>query len=390
MFSETCVAPVNIAVIKYWGKRDEDLILPVNDSLSMTLSTDQMSAKTTVAASAAFREHKMWLNGEEVPFEENPRIARCLEELKRVAGKKSPKFPLDWKLHVCSQNNFPTAAGLASSAAGYACLVYALACLFGIEDEDLTHIARMGSGSACRSMHGGFVQWKKGELKNGSDSVAVQVQPSAHWPDMRVLILVVSDSRKKTGSTKGMRGAVETSNLLKYRAETCVPQSIAAIKKAINARDFSTFAEITIRDSNQFHAICLDTFPPCVYMNDVSHAICDFVHKYNEAAGENKIAYTFDAGPNACFYLLAADVPNVLNALHKVFPNDNASSVEYIKGIPIDNKITALENEQGDTFKPTGRNLLKYIIYTKIGEGPQKLSPEQSLLNENGLPKWLS
>lgn len=97
----------------------------------------------------------------------------------------------DWKIRVCSENNFPTAAGLASSAAGYACLVYALAQLYNIS-SDLTTIARRGSGSACRSLHGGFVRWHQGTLNDGSDSRATQIADSRHWPDLRVLILIVS------------------------------------------------------------------------------------------------------------------------------------------------------------------------------------------------------
>lgn len=399
MFIETCIAPVNIALIKYWGKRDEELILPINDSLSMTLSTDEMCAKTTAAACSTFKEHRMWLNGEEVPFEENPRIMRCLKALQRLALAKgeSLKFPLEWKLHLVSHNNFPTAAGLASSAAGYACLVYTLASLYGIADEELTAIARQGSGSACRSLHGGFVRWHMGKLDDGSDSLALPVVSATHWPNMHVLILVVNDGRKKTSSTKGMQRAVETSDLIKYRAKHCVPQRVTAITDAINQRDFETFAKITMQDSNQFHAIALDTYPPCVYMNDVSHAIAAFVHAYNSAVGHTRVAYTFDAGPNACLYVLKEQVPSLLKALQKAFPNDASSSVEYLKGIS-----TNLEDTT-DSFAPSStddiilngnfsfnineRNLLKYIIHTKIGLGPQRLSTADSLINPStGLP----
>lgn len=108
----------------------------------------------------------------------------------------------------------------------------------------------------------------------------------------------------------------------------------------MNRKDFEKFGEITMKDSNQFHACCLDTYPPCIYMNDISHAVVEFVHKYNEFHGEIKVAYTFDAGPNACLYLLENEVPNVLAALNKVFPNDNVSNAKYIKGIPIEMKKT--------------------------------------------------
>lgn len=202
--------------------------------------------------------------------------------MKQIAENKSNnKAILAYKLRICSENNFPTAAGLASSAAGYACFVYTLASLYGIENEELTAIGRLGSGSACRSFYGGFVRWKAGELADGSDSIAVQVAPVSHWPQMHVLILVVSDSKKKVGSSLGMKLATENSELLKYRASVCVPQRIKDMEKAIADRDYPKFAELTMRDSNQFHAVCLDTTPPCVYMNDTSHSIANFIHVYN-------------------------------------------------------------------------------------------------------------
>lgn len=131
----TCTAPVNIAVIKYWGKRDESLILPINDSVSVTLSSDQMHAKTSVTANANFSCDRIWLNGKEETASSG-RLASCLASVRRAAASlsvSSAKVNTKWKVHICSENNFPTAAGLASSAAGYACLVAALCRLYGVE-----------------------------------------------------------------------------------------------------------------------------------------------------------------------------------------------------------------------------------------------------------------
>lgn len=199
---------------------------------------------------------------------------------------------------------------------------------------------------------------------------------------MRVLILVVNDTKKKTSSTKGMRLCVETSELVKFRAEKIVPQRINDISEAIRSKDFTKFAEITMKDSNQFHAVALDTFPPCIYMNDVSHSIAEFVHKYNEHAGDTKVAYTFDAGPNACLYLEEENVAGVVAALKLAFPNDNSNNVEYIKGIPVKER-----SYEAYKFKSYGNNLLKYLIHTKIGDGPKRLEDCDGLLNEAGEPK---
>lgn len=106
---------------------------------------------------------------------------------------------------------------------------------------------------------------------------------------MRILVLVVSDARKKSSSTSAMKRSVQTSELLKYRVDHIVPKRTTGIVQAIKDRNFQVFADLTMQDSNQFHAICLDTYPPCTYMNDVSHAIVDMVHTYNDFHGSNKV-----------------------------------------------------------------------------------------------------
>lgn len=377
----TVVAPVNIAVIKYWGKRDEDLILPLNDSVSGTLDTSIMCAKTSVCARAEFKEDEIWLNGKKESFS-SPRIRNCLKEIKaRALAEKcvSDDF-LQRKVHVCSENNFPTAAGLASSAAGYACLVVALAKLYKVK-SNVSSIARLGSGSACRSVYGGFVRWHAGTSPDGSDSIATQIVDSAHWPDMRALILVVGDAKKKTSSTIGMKTSTETSELIKHRIKYCVPQRTEDIIEAIKNRDFPKFAEITMKDSNQFHAVCLDSYPPFVYMTEVSHMIIELIHKYNELFG-TKIAYTFDAGPNACLYLLETEVPKVISLIKHAFPSSNPDS--FITGLKFDEEIL---DPQLTSIKPQAKDLIKYAIYTKVGEGPTEVTDGSHLLNDKGLPK---
>lgn len=128
-----------------------------------------------------------------------------------------------------------------------------------------------------------------GSSPTGEDSIAKQIAPASHWPEMRVLILVVNDAKKKYSSTSGMKKSVETSEFLKYRVNEIVPKRINTIINAIKQKNFDTFAEITMQDSNSFHATCLDTLPPCVYMNDISHIIADVVHAYNDLKGSNKV-----------------------------------------------------------------------------------------------------
>lgn len=231
----------------------------------------------------------------------------------------------------------------------------------------------MGSGSACRSIYGGFVQWQRGSAPDGHDSIAVQLAPASHWPELELLILVVNDARKKTSSTSGMSRSVETSELLKHRAAVVVPQRIDAMKKAIETKNFADFAELSMRDSNQFHSVCLDTYPPCVYLNDISHAVINAVHSYNDACGQTKAGYTFDAGPNACILILKENVPQFVDFLRRVFPSSQPDS-EFFKGIPTESSVLPSEVAAKLDLEPVGKDLLKYVIHTRIGDGPQLLS----------------
>uniref|UniRef100_A0A8C4U588 Diphosphomevalonate decarboxylase n=1 Tax=Falco tinnunculus TaxID=100819 RepID=A0A8C4U588_FALTI len=387
----TCTAPVNIAVIKYWGKRDNDLILPINSSLSVTLHQDQLKTTTTAAASRDFTEDRLWLNGEEADVG-HPRVQACLREVRRLARKRrggsaedTAPLSLSYKIHIATENNFPTAAGLASSAAGYACLVSALARLYGVEGE-LSEVARRGSGSACRSMMGGFVQWQRGERLDGRDSLAHQVAPEMHWPELRVLILVVSGEKKQVGSTAGMQTSVDTSPLLKHRAEVVVPERLALMMRHIRERDFEGFGQLTMQDSNQFHATCLDTFPPIFYLNDLSRHIIALAHRFNTHHGHTKVAYTFDAGPNAVIFTLADTVAEFVEVVRHSFP-PATNGDQFVRGLPVGVASLPEELLTAVVTEPVP-GAVRYILHTKPGPGPQLVDdPSQHLLGADGLPR---
>ncbi|XP_020248236.1 diphosphomevalonate decarboxylase MVD1, peroxisomal-like [Asparagus officinalis] len=153
----------------------------------------------------------------------NVRAEDFEDEKEEVKIKKEDRGRLN--VHIASYNNFPTAAGLASSAAGFACLVYSLAKLMNVKDDfgPLSAIARQGSSSACRSLYGGFVKWKMGNDANGSESLEVQLTNDRHWEDLVIIIAVVSSRQKETSSTTGRRESVKTRTLLRHRAEENQP-----------------------------------------------------------------------------------------------------------------------------------------------------------------------
>lgn len=405
--SATHTAPSNIACIKYWGKRDVGANTPINSSVSVTMNQDDLKAITTVVASPDFTADRLWLNGVEEDITRSKRVQVVLREIRARAGDKAaadgtvvPAAVLaGWKVHIVSRNTFPTAAGLASSAAGYACLVHTLADVFAVKEKyagELTTLARQGSGSACRSLYGGFVEWSMGTRVDGSDSLAVQVADEAHWPELCILIAVVSDAKKDTGSTDGMTRSVQTSQLLRHRALNVVPERLAKIEAAYKARDFETFAQITMADSNQFHATCLDTFPPIFYMNDTSRRIIGLVHKLNAAAGRTVAGYTFDAGPNAVIFALRQDAAQVLAVLLSHFPAPatagagapfvsgsalaglQAEAEALLPGLP-----AALACPAG-AAQPGG---VRHVYATTVGDGPRVLPPSEALADATtGLP----
>ena len=275
-----------------------------------------------------------------------------------------------------SVNNFPTAAGLASSAAGFAALVRAIADLYELPQSptELSLIARQGSGSACRSLLGGYVAWDHGTLDAGSDSRARLVAPKSHWPDMKALILVVSAAKKGVSSTTGMQTTVQTSSLFQTRSKEVVPKRMAEMEKAIQTRDFETFAKVTMRESNSFHATCLDTDPPIFYLNDVSRAAIKAVEEMNEKAGRTIAAYTFDAGPNAVIYYQEADEHTVWETFVPILRSKEGWGKMSTKtdgpGPASPQVVEALEAG------------VSRVILTSVGEGP--ISVQEHLIDNEG------
>lgn len=312
------------------------------------------------------------------------RTQACLRELRslrRTLEQANASLPplSTYPLKIVSRNNFPTAAGLASSAAGFAALVRAIANLYDLPSSptELSRIARQGSGSACRSLFGGYVAWEMGSEADGSDSVAVEVAPASHWPDMRAIILVASAEKKDVSSTSGMQATVKTSSLFAERIATTVPKRMQAMKKAIADRDFATFASLTTKDSNSFHATCLDTDPPIFYMNDTSRAAIRMVEYINARAGKTIAAYTFDAGPNAVIYYLAKDEADILGTFKTILGAKEGwegKRGEHVSAtaIPDGSDIAAARLNEG-----TSR-----VILTSVGEGPIKT--DESLIGDNG------
>ena len=377
---DTCVNIVADQRCRYWGKRDAKLNLPTNSSISVTLSQADLRTLTTASCSASFDGDSLTLNGQPSDIS-GPRPQACFRELRarrsalESADDSLPKLST-LPLKIVSENNFPTAAGLASSAAGFAALVRAIANLYELTDSpsDLSLIARQGSGSACRSLFGGYVAWRMGDKDDGSDSKADLIAEASHWPEMRALILVINSAKKDVPSTSGMQQTVASSGLFQQRIAEVVPVNMGLMEQAIKDKNFSQFAEVTMKESNSFHACTADTYPPIFYMNDASRAAIRAVEAINKQAGKTIAAYTYDAGPNCVIYFLEEDEATVVGAFNK-----------FLSGVT-GWKATAADAESSVEIPENIVEILKdgvsRVIQTGVGEGPEKT--DEMLIAEDG------
>jgi diphosphomevalonate decarboxylase len=275
---------------------------------------ETLRTRTTVMFSDAFVEDEVWLNGKKLDLSDKDTAERMqqLNVIREKAGIKA-------KAKIVSLNCFPTAAGFASSAAGMAALACAASKAAGLNlsSSELSILARLGSGSACRSVLGGFVEWKRGVKSDGSDSIAVEIAPATHWPEIRNVIAIVDQGKKKISSRAGMKQTVATSGLYPKRIQD-LPKTLETVRNAILRKDLPTLLEATMRESSNMHAVMLDTWPSIVYFNDISKQIMATVVDFNNAVGEIRAGYTFDAGPNAHVYTVEKHVPEVKKLLGEI------------------------------------------------------------------------
>ena len=294
-FAATAEASPNIAFVKYWGLRDEKLNLPFNGSISVTM-TNNLKTISSVTFSNDFKNDVAWLNKKRV-------IGVELEEITKQLDVVRERADVRLKALVNAETNFPIGAGLASSSSGFASLTCASAKALNLNlnETELSLLARRVSGSACRSIYGGFVEWKRGVRSDGKDSYAVQIVPKEHWPEFRNIIAITDSGKKRVSSREGMRRTVGTSKLFKKRVKE-LPRTLEVVREAILRKNYGTLFEVTMWESDNFHSVLLDSKPPLVYLNEISKRIIEAIRKFN--SDEFKAGYTFDAGPNAHIFTL--------------------------------------------------------------------------------------
>lgn len=299
----TALAQPNIALVKYWGKRDDALNLPAAGSLSITL--DGLHTRTSLAFDPDLDADEFTLDGRSEAGQTR-RIGAFLDLVRTRAG-------INTRARVESANDFPTGAGLASSASGFAALAVAAdrALGLGLTPRELSILARRGSGSAARSIFGGFVGMSAGERADGGDAFATPLLDAAAWP-LQVVVAITTRAAKAIGSRAGMTASRQTSPFYRDWIAS-VGHDLAEARAAVQARDFAKLAAVSEASCLAMHAVMLSTRPGLVYWNAATLA-CVHCIMALRATGAG-VFFTIDAGPQVKAVCLPGDAARVGAAL---------------------------------------------------------------------------
>lgn len=300
----TSLACANIALVKYWGNRDDRLRIPSNGSISMNLAG--LTSRTTVHFDPDLLADRLTLNGAPVTGAGLQRAAGLLDQVRRMAA-------LDRFADVASENNFPTGAGIASSASGFAALAVAASAAagLGLSEGQLSRLARTASGSACRSIPGGFVEWLAGE--DDATSYAVSIAPPEHWK-LVDCVAIVSQEHKTTISQDG-HALAHTSPLQNARIAGA-PARLDLCRRALLERDFEALAQVVEQDSNLMHAVIQTSTPAILYWQPATIAVMHAVRQWRRQG--LPVCFTIDAGPNVHVLCECDDAADITARLEQI------------------------------------------------------------------------
>lgn len=250
----TAVSPSNIAFIKYWGKKDTQLRLPANGSISMNLSG--LTTTTTVEFNASLKTDECTIDDVKIEKEQK-RVSEHLDRIRSLAH-------ISTYAKVVSRNNFPSSTGLSSSASGFAALTVAAVNATGLSlpEKELSILARQGSGSACRSIPDGFVKWTDGNTNESS--YAFSIAPSSYW-NIVDIVAITNSGKKDIPTSEGMKLA-ETSPFYQTRL-TGMDKKLESCALAIKNRDFTTFGTLIELEALNMHAVMMTSNPPLLYLS---------------------------------------------------------------------------------------------------------------------------
>lgn len=300
MKKSTAIAPSNVAFIKYWGRKNEVLRLPTNGSISMNLSN--LLTTTTVEFNIKYKEDLIIFNGKK-ELNKNNRASLHLDRIRKIAGIKI-------FARVVTENNFPTSTGLSSSASGFAALTLAGVSALGLKlsEKELSILARTGSGSACRSIPDGFVEWLDGD--KSETSYATSIFGQDYW-DIVDIVIVVSVDKKDITTTEGHKLA-GTSPFFKIRL-SLINEKIRRLKKIIIDKNFTEFGKIIEAEALEFHSILLTSNPSLIYWFPQTLNIIKNIRKWREKGLE--AYFTINTGQDVHVICQKKDVRKVTEFL---------------------------------------------------------------------------
>ncbi|WP_129358453.1 MULTISPECIES: diphosphomevalonate decarboxylase [Micrococcaceae] len=306
----TAVAHPNLALIKYWGKRDEERVLPWTGSLSLTL--DVFPTKTSVTLDPSLKEDRFFLNGSEVSGTPLARVRTFLELVREKSGRTT-------RASVESRNSVPTGAGLASSASGFAALATSASRAYGLPTDtvSLSRLARRGSGSACRSVLGDLAVWRAGE-GTGDEADAASYAEQIPGPRLAMVIAVVSAAQKSISSRVAMRETARTSSFFDGWVSGTA-QDLTAMTAALADGDYTQVGELTESNALRMHAAINAARPPIRYLAPTSIELFDAVAQFR--ADGLEVYGTADAGPNVAVLCRDEDLEKTHRALSDRFPD---------------------------------------------------------------------
>ncbi len=303
----TAQAHPNIALVKYWGKRRKEGNIPAVGSISITLDT--LYSRTSIRLEPALRGDRFIFNGAPAPEAQRRRVQMFLDIFRRRAGRAV-------FARIESENNFPTAAGLASSASGFAALAVAANRAFQLhlEERELSRLARQGSGSAARSIFGGFVEMHAGTRPDGSDAFAEPLLAPEAWP-LRVVICITSRQEKSIGSTEGMERTAATSPFYSAWVSSS-KDDLAEIRRAIRGKNFRELTEVSEHSCLKMHGLILSARPGILYWNGTT---VELIHRIRALQRDGvPVFFTIDAGPQVKAVCLPEALSDVVGALKRV------------------------------------------------------------------------
>lgn len=300
---KTAIAHANMAFIKYWGKKNLELNIPANGSISVNL--DNLKSLTTVEFVEGLKKDEVTINGQKEVGEES-RVSKHLDRIRKLSG-------IDLKARVVSENNYPTAGGLASSGSGFAALSVAASAAAGLKltEQELSILARQGSGSAARSISDGIAEWLAGDTNE--ESYAYSLYPADYW-DISAVVAVVSSEEKKIKSTQG-HGLVESSPFYAVRLSE-MSKKIEEMKEILARRDFTAFGELLEAEALNMHAVMLTSKPALVYWRGGTVEVMHRVRKWRQEGLESY--FTIDAGPQPVLFCENKDVEDLVSRLKQI------------------------------------------------------------------------